>query len=496
MAIIGSGLAWARPDTGLEMAAENAFSGLYGNIRFAANGSIVEWALDTGDKHEIQFVGNAKEPLYDLSIFRNNRDESTKMHWRSIDTVAPEIAKFIGMHEASGLTVIRTFSDPGEVGAIRQTIRLELPNEKSAENIRIVLALPANLAKHVPADRFIGDYLYGYERIYWENPATGDFVASQGDDIVSRKIALVARHLVVETEFVDGVNGNPAWIAMEMGVTQDLSALVKQRLESGSRVFTFEYSTSVKPLMSSDKDHVLPNKFLYAENWTPLKFLARGIEIILQYIESLVGNLAISVVVFALLMRLIFSPINFWSLRQHRLFSESQDLMRPKIQIANETLKGARKSERILEIYKEHGISPMSGLKGSAALLIQVPLLIAFFSVTTESAIFRDVGFLWITDLSLPDHAWQLPFAIPKFGEYLNVLPIVLVGVTVASGAIQKKSESASASTSNRGALVISLLILILFYSLAAALVLYWLVVNIAQIFESQYVKYKFANAH
>jgi YidC/Oxa1 family membrane protein insertase len=162
--------------------------------------------------------------------------------------------------------------------------------------------------------------------------------------------------------------------------------------------------------------------------------------------------------------------------------------MKPKIEQINKTLKGADKSEQILKTYKEFGISPLSGLKGSIGLFVQLPILIAVFAVTTESALFRDAPFLWATDLSLPDRTLALSFSIPGLGSYVNALPIILGIISVIAAFVHARSAASGPGSSPRSGLLLALAFVVFFYSCAAALVLYWMVVNISQVFENQYV--------
>ena len=68
-------------------------------------------------------------------------------------------------------------------------------------------------------------------------------------------------------------------------------------------------------------------------------------------------------------------------------------------------------------------------------------------------------------------------------------MPIILGLVSVLASGIQQKTAVGSASRFSRAAMFMVLLIVVFFYSCASALVLYWTVVNIAQILEGQYVR-------
>jgi len=164
-------------------------------------------------------------------------------------------------------------------------------------------------------------------------------------------------------------------------------------------------------------------------------------------------------------------------MRQHKEYKERFARAKPQIDKAKADLRGAEQSERILAVYKENKISPFSGLKGSVGLLVQIPFLLAVFNVTTRSSIFACQEFLWIADLANPDAAFALPLVLPILGGYINALPLVL-GVTNVLSAIRDRDTVAAAKVVP---IAISLLIVTVFYSFSAALVLYWLTVNLLQ---------------
>jgi YidC/Oxa1 family membrane protein insertase len=187
-----------------------------------------------------------------------------------------------------------------------------------------------------------------------------------------------------------------------------------------------------------------------------------------------------AIVLFAVLVRLTTLPVNLWAARAQSKFVEVQAIIKPAIASVHDQYKGAEQSERILAIYKEHGVSPFSGLKGSVGLFVQIPFLLAVFNITTESSLLSGESFLWISDLASPDAAMALPGVLPLMGANLNVLPILLGIVNLLSTVISNKSQSES-----RGiGVAITLLVIAFFYSFAAGLVLYWLAINSFQALE------------
>ena len=153
--------------------------------------------------------------------------------------------------------------------------------------------------------------------------------------------------------------------------------------------------------------------------------------------------------------------------------------MAPEILSIKANLNGAEQSEAILALYKRYRVSPFSGLKGSASLAVQIPILITIFGLTTESAIFREAAFLWMDDLSLPDALFSLPFVIRGLGGGLNALPLLLGIVSVPASYRLRLLNPVGSSSVRWTALRLSLVIVVLFYSFAAALVVYWITVNV-----------------
>ena len=57
-----------------------------------------------------------------------------------------------------------------------------------------------------------------------------------------------------------------------------------------------------------------------------------------------------------------------------------------------------------MKLYKEHKINPFSGC---LPMLVQLPVLIAFYRVLLNAIALRGAPFLWIHDLSQPDTIWS-----------------------------------------------------------------------------------------
>jgi YidC/Oxa1 family membrane protein insertase len=87
----------------------------------------------------------------------------------------------------------------------------------------------------------------------------------------------------------------------------------------------------------------------------------------------------------------------------------------------------------------------------------------------------KNAQFLWIKNLSLPDHAFKLPFPYPI--DYVNILPLAIAIIGLVQ---QKVATPKSLSSEQRSmGLIFSLLMGVVFYNFSASLTLYWFIQNL-----------------
>ena len=63
-----------------------------------------------------------------------------------------------------------------------------------------------------------------------------------------------------------------------------------------------------------------------------------------------------------------------------------------------------------MKLYREFGVSPLGGC---LPVVLQMPIWFALYRFFPASIEFRQASFLWATDLSSYDIAFNLPFNIP-----------------------------------------------------------------------------------
>ena len=139
---------------------------------------------------------------------------------------------------------------------------------------------------------------------------------------------------------------------------------------------------------------------------------------ILIWIDSIVGNYGVALILFTLLFRLLVTPLDFRSRKSMR----KMQLVQPKVtalqkKYANDQQK---MNQKMSELYKKEGISPLSGC---VPMLLSLPILWimfaamrqisntelakqAFVFLSGETPVYEP--FLWIRNLWMPDS----PFSV------------------------------------------------------------------------------------
>ena len=180
--------------------------------------------------------------------------------------------------------------------------------------------------------------------------------------------------------------------------------------------------------------------------------LAFGILAIMKAMYGFIGNYGIVIIILVFLMRLIMHPIT----KKSQVSMSKMSKLAPKAEEIKKKYANnkAEMNKRLMELYREQGASPITGM---LPMFIQMPIWIALWSAVYTSIDLRGAGFLpvWITDLSMPDQLFAIPYAakiqtLPFIGaifpDYFNLLPI-LMGVVMYLQQKMMPSSQASAQT-------------------------------------------------
>ncbi len=216
--------------------------------------------------------------------------------------------------------------------------------------------------------------------------------------------------------------------------------------------------------------------------WSVIQPFAKFVLNSFIFLHSFIPNYGIVLILFAIIIKILTYPLTAKSTAS----MQRMQTLQPKMTELKE--KYAKDPQRLnketMKLYKEEGINPLSGCLPT---LLQLPLLWAIFIVFRNTIELRDAAFAWwITDLSVPDTIFQLPFSIPFYGDLVNVLPLVMG----ASMFIQQKMTM---KDPKQKAMVyfMPIFLTLLFNSFPSGLNLYYSLFNIFQIVQQKWMPVK-----
>jgi len=227
-------------------------------------------------------------------------------------------------------------------------------------------------------------------------------------------------------------------------------------------------------------------------------FLGRWILIGLNMLFRICGNYGVAIILLTIIIRGILYPLNQKSFRSMKAMQNLQ----PEVAALQEKYKDdpKKKQEEMMRIYKRHGINPMGGC---LPLLIQMPILIAFFRVLQNAIELWGAPFyLWMKDLSEPDALFKISTGkniIPFIGRvvdgqayvFFNVLPIVMLAVFYVQ---QKMTPTGMATTNEQQqqqklmSYMMPVMFGVIFYNMPAGLNLYFATSTLLGILQQKYM--------
>ena len=148
---------------------------------------------------------------------------------------------------------------------------------------------------------------------------------------------------------------------------------------------------------------------------------------LMSFLHYLIPNWGLVIVVFSIIIKIALHPLTRSSMRSMKKMQSLQPLM---TEIKEKYKDDPQKmNQQVMNLYKEYGVNPAGGC---LPVLLQFPILIALYNVFRATIELRQGNFVWwITDLSIPDRIFTLPFEIPFFGVRDVSGLALLMGITM-----------------------------------------------------------------
>ncbi len=198
-----------------------------------------------------------------------------------------------------------------------------------------------------------------------------------------------------------------------------------------------------------------------------LSVLAKPLFLIVNWFnDSFVHNFGWSIVLVTVAINFMLFPLKLSSMKSMR----KMQALKPQIDAINEKYRSVKmtdprkadQNQEVMGLYKQHGVNPMGGC---VPMALQIPFFFAFYKVFTISVEMRGASWLWVTDLSQPEH---LP---------IKILPIVMIA---SQFYMQRMTPQPNADPNQQRMMMFMPLIFgFMFYNFPSGLVLYYLTSNL-----------------
>ncbi len=162
--------------------------------------------------------------------------------------------------------------------------------------------------------------------------------------------------------------------------------------------------------------------------WGPLKYINRfAVLPIFNMLDGLNWNYGIIILALTILLKLVLSPLtykSYLSMAKMRVLKPEMDEIKAKVGEDNPTLL----QQEYLKLYKKAGVNPLGGC---LPLLLQMPIVIAFFRFFPSLFELRGESFLWMKDLSTYDAVISWGTTIPILGNHISAMCLLMTVSTL-----------------------------------------------------------------
>jgi YidC/Oxa1 family membrane protein insertase len=202
--------------------------------------------------------------------------------------------------------------------------------------------------------------------------------------------------------------------------------------------------------------------------------LAKPLVFLMKASNRVTGNYGIDIILLTILIKILFYPLTQKSMSSMRKMQE----LSPILTKLKEKYKGdpSRLNQETMNLYKTYKINPLSGC---LPMLAQIPVFIALYKALLVTIELRHAPFfLWLNDLSAPEHLWDITVA-----GYTIPIRLLALLMGVSMFVQQRLSPSAGMDPAQQKVmLLMPVVFTFMFWGFPTGLVIYWLVNNILSI--------------
>jgi YidC/Oxa1 family membrane protein insertase len=269
-----------------------------------------------------------------------------------------------------------------------------------------------------------------YTTVYFKNTDNEvDYLSETKDDqkvIADKKIQWVAfkQHFFSNVLIVkDGIGKSDLAVATDVADTSNVKQmkadLTLTRNADGVAPLEFYFGPNRFNTLKAQGNDL---QKLVNLGWGPLKYINQfAVLPLFNFLNKFNWNYGIIILILTIVLKVVLAPLtykSYLSMAKMRVLKPEMDEIKTKVGEDNPTLL----QQEYLKLYKKAGVNPLGGC---LPLLIQMPIVIAFFRFFPSLFELRGESFLWMHDLSTYDAV--ITFAkIPFIGNHISLMCLLM----------------------------------------------------------------------
>jgi YidC/Oxa1 family membrane protein insertase len=257
-------------------------------------------------------------------------------------------------------------------------------------------------------------------------------------------------HLSVsEDENKELSEGKTQWVSFKQHFFSN-ALIAKNGFDKGKIAVTTQtsaelvkgYKASLEMALKANTENTYPLEFYFGPNefsilktqgyelekqidlgWGPLEYINRYVVIpVFSFLSGFNWGYGLIILVLTILLKVVLFPLtykSYLSMAKMRVLKPEMDEIKAKVGEDNATLL----QQEYLKLYKKAGVNPLGGC---LPMLLQLPIIMAFFFFFPNLFELRQQSFLWMSDLSTYDAFFNFGFNIPFLGSHLSLMCILM----------------------------------------------------------------------
>ena len=211
----------------------------------------------------------------------------------------------------------------------------------------------------------------------------------------------------------------------------------------------------------------------------PLKLF---FEMIYEAANRYVDNPGLAIILLSLIMNILVLPLYKRADYMQEQARDTDAKLSDGVRHIKKTFSGKEKMLMLQTYYRQNNYKPTDALKGSVALLLEIPFFIAAYQFLSHLESLNGVSLGFIADLSKPDKMLVIG------GFAINLLPFVMTSVNIISSFLYLKGFPTKTKIQLYG---MALFFLVFLYNSPSGLVFYWTLNNLFSLFKTIFYKLK-----